>query len=112
METTSCDVHHHGQQVDVMDGIPPAPSSIKVQMPELAKYLQDIAAQMGRETVALQVKATVDLRNAFDQDNYRAVNLVYRRGHGWVSWGENGFYFGVPEDAMRAFARRHREARA
>ena len=111
MESTTCTVQHHGQHVDGVDGLAPMPTSIKDQMPVLARMLQDLAANMGRESVQLQLKASMDLRRAFDADDYQAVSAVYRRGDGWVSAVENGFCVGVPDAAMKAFAQRHRGGR-
>lgn len=108
MESTSCDGQHNGQQIDVVAGLLPVPTSIKDQMPQLATILQDFAANMGREDIQLQVKASIDLRRAFDADDYQAVSAVYRRGHGWIDWQENGFCIGVPGWAMKAFVKRHR----
>jgi len=108
MDSTACTVQHHGQHVDGVDGLLPMPTNIKLQMPILAKLLQDLAANLGRESVQLQLKASMDLRRAYDADDYQAVRAVYRRGDGWVSAVENGFCVGVPEEAMKAFARRHR----
>ena len=108
METTTCAVQHGVQQVDVVDGLLPMPASIKAQMPELAALLQSLAANIGREAVQKQLQASVDLRRAFDADDYKAVRAVYRRGDGWVDATENGFQVGVPAAAMQTFARRHR----
>jgi hypothetical protein len=108
MESKACDVRDNGQDVDVLDGLPPMPTSIKAQMPELAAFLQSLAANIGRDRVQLQLKGSVDLRKAYSADDFRAVNGVYRRGHGWVVWQENGFLVGVLADAMAAFAKRHR----
>ena len=108
METTTYDVHHNDQQPDVMDGLLPPPSNIKVQMPGLAAQLQFLAGNLGRESVTLQLKASIDLRKAFDADDYRAVNAIYKRGHGWIDWEEGGYCVGVPKRAMQAFAKRHR----
>jgi len=110
MKSTTCDVRDNDRDVDVVDGLPPMPASIKNQMPKLATLLQSLAAQLGRDSVQLQLKASMDLRRAFDADDYRAVSEVYRRGHGWVAATENGFCIGVPAPAMQEFARRHREA--
>lgn len=108
METNSCDGQHHGQQVDVVAGLLPVPNSIKDQMPVLAGLLQDLAANLGRESVQLQVRASIDLRRAFDADDYAGVSAVYRRGVGWIDAQENGFCVGVPAAAMQAFTKRHR----
>jgi hypothetical protein len=111
MESTTCDVQQGVQQTEVMDGLPkllPIPSSIKVQMPLLAAHLQQLAASMGRECVDLQVRASLDIRAAYDRDDFRAVSRVYARGHGWIASIEGGACLGVPDEYMRAFARRHR----
>lgn len=114
MNSTTCDVRDNVRDIpprtDVRDGLLPAPSNIKDQMPGLAKMLQHLSQQLGRESVQLQVKATMDLRKAFDANDYRAVSAVYRRGHGWIYWEEGGYCMGVPEAAMRAFANKHRRA--
>lgn len=111
METTTCDVQHGVQHPDVPDGLPPMPTNIKLQMPNLARMLQELAGNIGRDLVQRQLQASVDLRRAFDADDYRAVNAVYRRGDGWVSWSEGGYCVGVPSDVMAAFAKRHRGGR-
>lgn len=111
MESTACDVHHHDRHVDVVDVIPPAPTSIKDQMPGLANVLQQLAANMGREFVQKMVKASVELRAAYEADDFQAVNALYRSGSGWLAVAENGYFMGVPESAMKAFALRHRRAR-
>jgi hypothetical protein len=111
METTTCDVQQSVRHVDAVDGLLPMPTNIKVQMPDLASMLQQLAANVGRDTVQRQLQASVDLRHAYDADDYRAVNAVYRRGDGWVSWSENGYCVGVPSDVMAAFAKRHRGGR-
>lgn len=108
METTTCAVHHHGQHLDVVDGLPPVPTNIKEQMPQLATMLQDLAAQLGRERMHQLVKASMDIRRAYDADDYRAVSAVYARGHGWTNWQEGGYCLGVPNEAMAAFAKKHR----
>lgn len=113
METTTCDVQHAVRDLDVVDGpaaLPPMPTSIKVQMPQLSAFLQSLATNIGREHVHRQLQASINLRKAFDADDYQAVRAVYRRGAGWVDWQENGYCVGVPSDSMAAFARRHREA--
>jgi hypothetical protein len=110
MESTTCDVQHNGQQVGVVDGLSPTPTSIKDQMPELAKLLQDLAVNGGRESVQVMLKATMDLRRAYEVDDYAAVCAIYRRGDGWINAQENGFCMGVPDADMKAFAKRHREA--
>ena len=110
MESTACDVRDNDRDIDVMDGLLPVPSSIKGQMPKLAGMLRNLSNQLGRESVQRQLKASVDLRAAFDADDYQAVKSIYRRGHGWIDAQEDGFCVGVPELAMRDFARRHREA--
>lgn len=111
METTTCDVQHAVLDLDVVDGLPPVPTSIREQMPDLAAFLQSLAANIGRDHVQLQLKASVDLRLAFRADDYAAVRAVYRRGHGWVHWEERGYCVGVPPDRMAEFARRHRGGR-
>lgn len=111
MESTTCDVQHNVRQLDVVDGLPIQPNNIKEQMPVLAQQLQSLAANVGRESVQRMLKASMDLRAAFDANDYRAVNEVFKRGHGWVAAQENGFCVGVPENVMRDFAKRHRRAR-
>ena len=111
MNSTSCAVQHHVQDVDVLDGLPTMPANIKEQMPELAKFLQGLAANIGRDEVQRMLKSSVDLRRAYDSDDYQAVRAVYGRGLGWVTWLENGYLVGVPAVAMATFARRHRERR-
>lgn len=108
MKSTTCNVRDNDRDVCIPDGLGPIPASIKDQMPELAGMLQSLSNQLGRETVQLQIKASIDLRRAFDADDYTTVNAIYRRGHGWIHWQENGFFIGVPEQAMRDFAKRHR----
>ena len=110
MESTACDVHHRDRQVDVVDVIPPAPTSIKDQMPGLANVLRQLADNMGRDFVQKMVKASVDLRAAYEADDYQAVNCLYRSGTGWLAVEENGYFIGVPEASMKAFAQRHRRA--
>lgn len=111
MESTTCDVQQAVQHTEALDGLPkllPSPTSIKAQMPLLAAQLQQLAAQMGREFVDLQVRASMDIRAAYDKDDRWAVSAVYRRGHGWISSIEGGACLGVPDEYMRAFVRRHR----
>lgn len=108
METTTCDVHHHDHQSAEVDGLLPPPSNIKLQMPGLAAQLQFLAGNLGRESVTLQLKASLDLRKAYDADDYKAVSAIYKRGHGWIDWEEGGYCVGVPKRAMQAFAKRHR----
>jgi hypothetical protein len=108
MESISCDVHHGDHLLDVVDAIGPMPTNIKLQMPTLAVLLQSLAANMGREHIHAMVEATVELRRAFDADDYHAVSAIYGRRKGWAEASENGFTFGVPEAAMKAFAARHR----
>ncbi len=108
MESTACDVRDNDRDIGVPDGLLPVPVSIKDSMPELAAMLKSLVEQIGRDAVQLQLKASIDLRRAFDADDYRAVNEVYRRGHGWISCREAGFDIGVPAPAMQAFAQRHR----
>lgn len=111
METTSYTVQQAVQEVGDLDGLAPKPTSIKTQMPILADYLQQLAANLGREHVDRMVRASLDLRRGYDQDDYRAVQEVYRRGHGWIDSTEGGFCLGVPADKMREFAQRHRSNR-
>lgn len=108
MESTTCDVRESVRDKKNADVLPPVPASIKDQMPLLAATLQNLSAQLGRESIQLQLKASLDLRKAFDADDYRAVNAIYRRGHGWIDCQEGGFCIGVPKAAMQAFAKRHR----
>ena len=77
-------------------------------MPVLASQLQQLAAQLGRESVNLQVRASMDIRKAYDLDDFRGVSRVYRRGHGWIAAIEGDACLGVPDEYMAAFARRHR----
>ncbi len=111
MESTACDVQHHGQQVDVVAGLLPMPTNIKNQMPQCAAFLQSLAANIGRDQVQQMLRASVDVRRAYDRDDYAAVREIYRRGQGWVFWSEAGHLVGVPADAMTEFARRHRGTR-
>lgn len=111
MESITCDVRGDVRDMGVPDGLAPAPSNIRNQMPVLAEYLQVLASQLGREHVDLMVRASVDMRQAFDRDDYAGVREVYRRGHGWIDATESGYCLGVPAEFMRQFARRHREAR-
>ena len=108
MESTACNVRDDARDAMVPDGLPPIPTNIKEQMPELAEMLQRLSVQLGRDSIQLQLKASIDLRRAFDADDYDAVRAVYRRGHGWIDWQENGYCIGVPEWAMRTFAQHHR----
>ncbi len=108
METTTCTVQHHGQHPDGVDGLLPPPTSIKDQMPQLAAMLQNLSSQLGRDNVQRLVKASMDLRKAYDADDYREVSKVYARGHGWTNWEEGGYSLGVPNAAMQAFAKKHR----
>jgi hypothetical protein len=108
MKSITCNVRDNDRDERVVDGLLPVPSSIKDQMPLLAAMLQTLSAQLGRDHVQLQLKASIDLRKAFDSDDYRAVSAVYRRGHGWIDWQENGYCIGVPKPAMQAFAQKHR----
>jgi hypothetical protein len=118
METTACAVHQPVQHLDVVDGsgevdgLAPMPTNIKDQLPGLAAMLQYLATQIGREAVQLQLKASIDLRKAYDADDYRAVNAIYRRGHGWVDCQEAGYCVGVPKQAMQTFALKHRRSQA
>ena len=84
------------------------PTNIKLQMPQCAAFLQSLAANVGRNQVQQMLKASVDLRRAFDRNDYAAVRAVYRRGHGWIDWAEGGFLVGVASEAMSEFARQHR----
>lgn len=111
MESTTCNVRDNDRDKTTrpdVAGLGPVPSDIKAQMPVLAWMLRNLADQLGRESVQQQLKASVDLRAAFDADDYRGVNAVYRRGHGWIDAEEGGFCVGVPAGVMQAFARRHR----
>lgn len=112
MKTTACDVRNAVQKTETLDGLDvllPAPASIKEQMPHMAAALQSIAQNMGREFVTAMVRASMDLRAAYDADDYRAASRVYARKDGWISCSEGGCQLGVPEAHMRAFARRHRK---
>lgn len=108
METTACTVQHQKQMPDVVDGLLPPPTSIKEQMPKLAAMLQNLSGQLGRDSVQRLVRASMDLRKAYDADDYKAVSSVYARGHGWTNWEEGGYSLGVPNAAMQAFAKKHR----
>lgn len=108
METTTCTVQHYDQHVDGVDELLPPPTNIKEQMPSLAAQLQWLSGNLGRESITLQLKASIDLRKAYDADDYRAVSAVYKRGHGWIDWEEDGYCVGVPKRFMQAFAARHR----
>ncbi len=113
MESTTCAVHQSVHQAETLDGVPvldPAPTSIKDQMPELAALLQQLAVNVDRGFVQDMVRAAVDLRLAYDRDDYQAVKAVYARRHGWIDCAEGGYQLGVPEVHMKAFARRHRRA--
>jgi hypothetical protein len=110
MESTTYDVQQTRPAFNLLDGLPIQPTNIKEQMPLLAQQLQSLAANVGRESVQRMLKASMDLRAAFDANDYRAVNEVFKRGHGWVAAQENGFCVGVPENAMRDFAKRHRRS--
>jgi hypothetical protein len=108
MESITCNVRENVRDEIQTDGLPPVPSSIKEQMPLLAAMMQDLSSQLGRESVQLQLQASMDLRKAFDADDYRQVSEIYRRGHGWIDWQEKGYCIGVPAAAMKHFAQRHR----
>jgi hypothetical protein len=99
------------KELDGVDGLAPMPTSIKDQMPAIAKFLQDLAANMGRDHVAAMVKASIDLRKAYDRDDFKAVSEVYARKQGWVTCLESGYQLGVPDAQMSAFAKRHRSNR-
>lgn len=96
------------EQLDGLAALPPVPVSIKEQMPGIAGFLQELAANMGREHVAGLVKASIELRRAYDRDDFRAVGAAYGSGRGWVTCCEAGYQLGVPEIHMAAFAKRHR----
>lgn len=118
MKSTACNVQQNdqdggraGRRTENVDGLPdlaPIPASIKDQMPVLASMLQDLSASLGREQVAPLVKAAVDLRRAYDRDDYAGVKAVYDRKDGWVTCAEGGFQMGVPARYIRAFWVRHR----
>ena len=99
------------KELDGVDALAPMPTSIKDQMPGIAGFLQQLAANMGREFVAAQVKASIDLRKAYDRDDFAAVSEVYARKQGWVTCTEGGFQLGIPDLHMSAFAKRHRSNR-
>jgi hypothetical protein len=99
------------EELDGMDKLAPMPSSIKDQMPVNAQTLQELATNMGREFVAVMVKASIDLRKAYDRDDRAAVSEVYARGNGWITSIEGGYQLGVPDAHMSAFAKRHRGQR-
>ena len=121
MKSITCNVQQNvqeaefaGRRTENLDGLPelaPVPTSIKEQMPVLASMLQDLAANIGREQVAPTVKAAIDLRRAYDRDDYAAVKAVYDRKNGWVTCAEGGHQVGVPARYIRAFWARHRAAR-
>ena len=96
------------EELDGMDALLPMPSSIKEQMPANAQTLQELASSMGRESVAAMVKASIDLRKAYDRNDRAAVSKVYTRGHGLITSTEGGHQLGVPDAHMSAFAKRHR----
>lgn len=111
MNSTTCDVQNdvqHTAMLDGLDALPPVPTSIKDQMPNMAAMLQSIAGYMGREFVEVMVKASMDLRRAYEADDFRAASLIYARKDGWIACCESGFQLGVPEAHMKAFAKRHR----
>jgi hypothetical protein len=99
------------EQLDGLDTLPPMPTSIKDQMPGIASLLQQLSANMGREGIATTVKAAVDLRKAYDRDDYAGVSAVYARNVGWLTRFEAGYQLGVPDAHMVAFAKRHRSKR-
>lgn len=114
MESITYAVQKTVQLTEVLDGLdalPPMPTTIKDQMPCIAGFLQQLAANMGREHVAAQVKASIDLRKAYDRDDFAAVSEVYARKQGWVTCTEGGFQLGIPDLHMSAFAKRHRSNR-
>lgn len=111
MKSITCNVHDKKTDVDVVDGLLPVPTSIKDQMPLLAQMLQVLSAQLGRDAIQRQLRCSMDLRKAFDADDYQGVRAVYRRGDGWIDWQEAGYCIGVPAQAMQEFAKRHRSAR-
>jgi len=111
MESTTYAVHQPVHRTESVDGLPalaPVPTSIKDQMPQLAAFLQQLAASMGREHVQAMVQAATALRAAYDRDDFAAVSRAYSRGDGWIEAAEGGFQVGVPKAYMEAFARRHR----
>ena len=118
MKSTSYAVHQSVHQPKVVDGmaesgrIGAVPKSIKAEMPVLAGVLQDLEAGMGAQFVAGLVRTAMEIRRAFDADDFRAVSAVYARRAGWINASEGGYQLGVPEADMRAFAARHRKARA
>ncbi len=111
MKSITCNVHDKKTDVDVVDGLLPVPTSIKDQMPLLAQILQVMSGQLGRDAVQVWLKTSMALRRAFDADDYRAVNAIYRSGKGWIDWQEAGYCIGVPGQAMSEFAKRHRSTR-
>ena len=111
MKSTTYAVQHAVQQTETLDGLDvllPMPTSIKEQMPVIAEYLQQLAANMDRDFVGVTVKASIDLRRAYDADDFAAVSAVYARKNGWITCEEGGFQLGVPDAHMAAFAQRHR----
>ena len=111
MKSTSCAVQDDVQETEKLvglDALPPVPTSIKEQMPDMAAMLQSISGYMGREFVGAMVKASMDLRRAYDADDFRAASQVYARKDGWIAGYESGYQLGVPEGHMKAFAKRHR----
>lgn len=112
MESTACAVRRSVQlteELDGLDGLGPMPPNIRDLMPELAAMLRSLAAQIGDTGVQTMLRASIDLRRAYDADDYRAVAEVYGRRQGWLTWAEGGYQVGVPSEHMAAFARRHRE---
>lgn len=112
MKSTTCNVQDDVQKTELLDGLdmlPPVPASIKDEMPNMAAMLQSISGYMGREFVAAMVKASMDLRRAYDSNDFRAASQVYARKDGWIACGESGFQLGVPDAYMKAFANRHRK---
>lgn len=112
MESTACAVRHSvrlTEELDGMDGLAPMPPNIRDLMPGLAAMLQSLAPQIGQVGVQDMLRASMDLRRAYDADDYRAVAAVYARRVGWLHWQEGGYQVGVPPEHMAAFARRHRD---
>lgn len=99
------------EELNGMDKLAPMPASIKDQMPGNAQTLQELAANMGRDFVAAMVKASIDLRKAYDRDDFRVVSEVYARKQGCITALEGGYQLGVPDAHMAAFAKRHRVQR-
>jgi hypothetical protein len=112
MNSTACvvqDAVRLTEELDGLDELQPVPTSIRDQMPGLAVMLQSLAGQIEQGGVHAMLRVSIDVRRAYDADDYRAVAAVYARRLGWLTWAEGGFQVGVPAEHLAAFARRHRE---